>query len=100
MYAKQWVQHYQWKVIIKMCFNYCSFPDPEKNPEMYALWVKNFNKDAPVKFVPVKGSRLCSKHFSSNMFKEGGKRAILKRNAIPTIFGKSQVGNVFAHVAC
>ena len=65
---------------------------------MYALWVKNVNKDAPVKFVPVKGSRLCSKHFISNMFKEGGKRAILTRNAIPTIFGKSQVGNVLSNV--
>ena len=58
---------------------------------MYALWLENVNKDAPVKFVPGKGSRVCSKHFSLDMFKEGKKRAILKHNAIPTIFNNSQV---------
>ena len=58
---------------------------------MYALWLEKVNKDAPVRFVPGKESRLCSKHFSSDMFKEGKKRAILRRNAVPTIFGNSQV---------
>ena len=58
---------------------------------MYALWLENVIKDAPVKFVPGKGSRVCSKHFSPDMFKEDKKRAILKHNAVPTIFNDSQV---------
>ena len=58
---------------------------------MYALWLENVNKDAPVKFVPGKGSRVCSKHFSSDMFKEGKQKTILKHNAVPTIFNNSQV---------
>ena len=40
---------------------------------MYALWLENVNKDAPVKFVPGKGSHVCSKHFSPDMFKEDKK---------------------------
>ena len=58
---------------------------------MYALGLENVNKDAPVKFDSGKGSRVCSKHFSSDMFKEGKKKAILKHNAVPTIFNNSQV---------
>ena len=58
---------------------------------MYALWLEKVNKDAPVRFVPGKESRLCSKHFSSDMFKEGKKRVILKRNAVPTLNSYSQV---------
>jgi hypothetical protein len=58
---------------------------------MYAIWVENANKNSPVKFVPTKGSRICSGHFNSDMIEEGGKRMILKSYAVPTIFPNFQV---------
>jgi hypothetical protein len=68
-----------------------SFPDPKKYPEMYGKWLENVNRNAQVKFVPTGGSRLCSKHFSSEMKEEGGQRVILKPFAVPTIFPTSKV---------
>ena len=50
---------------------------------MYALWLENVNKDAPVKFVPGKGSRVCSKHFSLDMFKEGKKKSYFETQCHP-----------------
>ena len=44
-----------------------------------------------MKFIPTKGSRVCSKHFSTDMIDEVGQRVILKPNAVPTIFPSSQV---------
>ena len=65
---------------LKCCY---SFPDRQKNPEMYALWLEKVNKDAPVRFVPGKESRLCSKHFSSDMFKEGKKKSYFETQRCP-----------------
>ena len=50
----------------------------------------------PVKFVPMKNSRLCSKHFSADMFEKGySQRPVLKPNAVPTIFN-----DCFGQVGC
>ena len=46
------------------------FPDQNKNPEMYMKWLENVNENANVKFVPKKGNRVCSEHFSPHMVKE------------------------------
>jgi hypothetical protein len=67
------------------------FPNAKKNPEQYAIWVKNVNRNAPVKFVPTTASRICSEHFSADMIGESGQRVMLKPNALPTIFPESQV---------
>ena len=73
-----------------------------KNPELYSIWVKNANKGGPAKFVPRKDSRICSEHFSSDMFEEDGRggKAILKPFAVPTIFKRlAEVGAVLcSHV--
>ena len=60
---------------------------------MFTLWVRNVNQNAPAKFVPTKGSRICSEHFSYDMIMitDGGKRVTLKPGAVPTIFPNSQV---------
>ena len=49
---------------------------------------KNVNKGGPAKFVPLKDSRICSKHFSADVFEENGRggKAALKPYAVPTIF--------------
>ena len=73
------------------CTKCYSFPDAKNNPEMYGIWVENVNRNAPVQFVPTKGSRICAEHFSKDMIEEGGQRVILKPYAIPTIFPNSQV---------
>ena len=70
---------------------FCSFPDAQKDPKRYAIWLENVNQNSPVKFVPTKQSRICSEHFSLDMFEEGGVRVILKPYAVPTIFPHSQV---------
>ena len=50
----------------------------------------------PVKFVPMKNSRLCSKHFSADMFEKGySQRPVLKPYAVPTIFN-----DCFGQVGC
>ena len=54
------------------------------------------NKHAPVKFVPTKSSRLCSEHFSADMFEKGYRqKVVLKPDAVPTIFKQG-----FAEVSC
>ena len=60
----------------------------KKYPELHSMWVENINKVTLVKFVPTNKSRLCSKHFSADMFAKTGysKRTVLKPNAVPTIF--------------
>jgi hypothetical protein len=68
-----------------------SFPDPKKYPEMYGKWLENVNRNARIKFVQTRGSRLCSEHFSSEMKEEGGQRVILKLFAVPKIFPTSKV---------
>ncbi|XP_028401622.1 uncharacterized protein LOC114524672 [Dendronephthya gigantea] len=67
------------------------FPDAEKSPELHALWMENINKNVPVEFTPIKGSRVCSEHFSVDMMQKVGQRTMLLPYAIPTIFEKSQV---------
>ena len=60
-----------------------------KNPGLYSMWVENVNRGRceQTKFVPVKDSRLCSEHFSAEMFEESrGEKAVLKPYAVPTIF--------------
>ena len=67
------------------------------NLELYSTWVKNVNKGGPAKFVPVKDSHICSKHFSADMFEEDGRgvKAVLKPYAVPTIFKRlAEVGTV------
>ncbi len=66
-------------------------------PELHSIWVENISKLMPVKFVPMKNSRLCSKHFSADMFEKGySQRTVLKPYAVPTIFNDcfDQVGCV------
>ena len=68
------------------------FPDPVKNPKLYSIWIENVNsqnRNGLTRFAPVKDSRICSKHFSADMFVEGhcGK-AVLKPYAVPTIFNQ------------
>ena len=72
-----------------------------KNPEFYSIhvWVKNENKGGPAKFVPVKDmfSRICSEHYSADMFEEHGRggKAVLEPYAVPTIFKQlAEVGAV------
>ncbi len=49
------------------------------------MWVENVNRSRPTKFVPVKDSRICSEHFSADMFEEGhGEKAVLKPYAVPS----------------
>ncbi len=61
--------------------------DSVKNPGLYSMWVENVNRSRPTKFVPVKDSRICSEHFSADMFEEGhGEKAVLKPYAVPTVF--------------
>ena len=74
-----------------MKYNNCRFPDPEKKPELHAIWVENVNRDAAVKFIPTKGSRLCSEHFSANVLQMTEQKVTLLPDAVPTIFQKSQV---------
>ncbi len=50
-----------------------SFPDVKRFPELHSIWVENISKLMQVKFVPMKNSRLCSKHFSADMFEKGTK---------------------------
>ena len=73
-----------------------SFPDSVRNPGLYSIWVENVNKNRPAKFVPVKDSRICSEHFSADMFEDGhGGKAVLKSYAVPTIFKRlAEVGTV------
>ena len=61
------------------------------------MWVENVNRSRPTNFVPVKDSRICSEHFSADMFEEGhGKKAVLKPYAVPCVFKQlAQVGAVF-----
>ena len=75
------------------CFKnfFCSFRDAQKDQKRYAIWLENVNKNSPVTFVPTKQGRICSEHFSLDMFEEGGVRVILKPFAVPTIFPHSQV---------
>ena len=68
-----------------------SFPDPNSFPEIYGKWVENVNSHTPYQFVPKKGSRLCSVHFSPDMIQEGRERVTLKKNAVPTIFPTDEV---------
>ena len=68
-----------------------SFPNAQNNPERYAIWLENVNRNAREKFVLTTQSRICSEHFSLDMFEEGGDRVILKPYAVPTIFPCSQV---------
>ena len=75
-------------VALKM---FCSFPDAQNDPKRYAIWLENVNQNSPVKFAPTKQSRICSEHFSLDMFEEGGVRVILKPYAVPTIFPHSRV---------
>ena len=50
----------------------------------------------PVKFVPMKNSRLCSKDFSADIFEEDySQRPVLKPYAVPTIFN-----NCFGQLGC
>ena len=51
------------------CFltNY-SFPDEIKSPELHGKWVQGLNSCSPVEIVPVQDSRVCSEHFSTEMF--------------------------------
>ena len=60
----------------------------KKFPELHSKWVESINKFMQVKFVPTSKSRLCSKHFSADMFQKAGysKRIVLKSHAVPTIF--------------
>ena len=60
----------------------------KKFPELHSKWVESINKFMQVKFVPTSKSRLCSKHFSADMFQKAGysKRTVLKSHAVPTIF--------------
>ncbi len=74
-----------------------SFPDVKRFQELHSIWVENISKLMPVKFVPMKNSRLCSKHFSADMFEKGySQRTVLKPYAVPTIFNDcfDQVGCV------
>ena len=59
----------------------------KKFPGLHGLWVENISKLMPVKFFPTKSSRLCSKHFSVDMFEKASysKRIALKPYALPTI---------------
>ena len=70
---------------------FCSFPDPNVFPELHAIWVESVGKHSPIKFVPSKGSRLCSKHFSKDMIEEDRMRVILKPNAVPSIYHNVEV---------
>ena len=58
-----------------------------ENLELYSInvWVKNENKGGPAKFVQVKDSRICSEHFSADMFEVDGRggKAVLKPYAVP-----------------
>ncbi len=73
-----------------------SFPDVKRLPELHSIWVENISKLMPVKFVPMKNSRLCSKHFSADMFEKGySQRIVLKPYAVPTIFN-----DCFGQVGC
>ena len=70
----------------------------KKFPELYSMWVENISSLMPVKFVPMKSSRVCSKHFSADMFEKAcySQRATLKPYAVPTIFSEcGQVSCVF-----
>ena len=58
---------------------------------MYAIWLERVNRNSPVKFAPTSGSRICSEHFSMDMFEKGGQRMNLKPYAVPTIFPKYEV---------
>ncbi|XP_028416401.1 THAP domain-containing protein 5-like [Dendronephthya gigantea] len=49
------------------------------------------NRDAAVKFIPTKGSLLCSEHFRADMLQMTGQKMMLLPDAVPTIFQKSQV---------
>ena len=50
------------------------------------MWVENVNRSSPTKFVPVKDSRICSEHFSADMFEERhGEKAVLKPYAVITL---------------
>ena len=68
-----------------------SFPDAQLHPELYARWMENVKKNAPVQFVARKGSRLCSEHFSVDVMQQVGQRIMLLPGAVPTIFQNSQV---------
>ena len=70
--------------------HYYSFPDEIKSPELHRKWVQGLNSCSPAEIVPVQDSRVCSEHFSTEMFdnKYGllGEKAVLKSNAVPRIF--------------
>ena len=78
-------------IFFPLFFEIHSFPNAKKNPHQYAMWVENINRNAPIKLSPTTASRVCSEHFSEDMIDGSGQRVILKPNAVPTIFSKSQV---------
>ena len=67
-----------------------AFQMQKKQPGLFGIWVDNINKHAPEKFVPRESSRLCSAHFSSDLFEKGySQKTMLKPYAVPTLFDQS-----------